>query len=815
MDPPFIAGQRLWKLVAPREFVQQCLRPEWLWTLPRDEDSAGRRSIEIPGAAHGSCFWQLINPGPGHGDGPQKTAGQQRREFLADRSIRRLCVTIDAGVGKTTALRQTALLRQTDGENGCLALMVDFAELPGKVGRMLDFLVGKLQNIPALRDQPDSRLLALIQRCIRQNRFSLIVDSLDQSASVKKPENACRALQEFLDRYPEVCCVVSGRPFAVRRYWDLLFQPDAPRPGNDAWQFVKVDVFTKQEAGQYVGPDRVAHLGRLGADVIAIPRSLEMIQRIPDEGLAGLRTKSDVYYLSLEGMLRKALHKQPLEVGLSEAASWKLFSLVAFEMLRGGYGAGHKAGIEAGENRHKFTTTIWQRHFSILQEPPLYIGNAKELDRELGKLLAVNEHLVDPVLAGRDSPAIVHFFWRNQSLMDMFAALWITRYAQQDGDYRWFQEQLGEQASHELCQLAVEMPLLRDGTGQAGLNEAYVRMMSAILDDDSLASKPTGTSLFRRIVALFMRPRQTKYPKRWTEWIYRGWPNLLQAAGYLMHTDWSESDLQQATAEASRDAQSAVENGRALDDPNRPGRAVLLRFLGEFQRNLAGTRGKAAQKTAEAMNRSLGSFDGRVRSSTKSGFRPIPGGTFRKHWEDDEPEVSIAPFEMAATTVTNAQWKLFDRDPRDIWTSAPKVPVSAVTWYDAWCFAVWAGCWLPAEEQWEYACRAGSTGEFCFGDDARRLGDYAWYDQNVSLGTRPVGEKLPNAWGLYDTHGNVSEWCNSWFEQGGSYRVYRGGSWRHRSEHCRASYRGREAPASWGRAERGFRLARTVSSPSR
>jgi formylglycine-generating enzyme required for sulfatase activity len=111
---------------------------------------------------------------------------------------------------------------------------------------------------------------------------------------------------------------------------------------------------------------------------------------------------------------------------------------------------------------------------------------------------------------------------------------------------------------------------------------------------------------------------------------------------------------------------------------------------------------------------------------------------------------------------------------------------------------------LPSEAEWEYACRAGTTTKFSFGDDAGDLGDFAWFTGNAKGNDPPVGVKKPNPWGLYDVHGYVWEWClDAWRD---SYenapadgspvvtdkakkRAIRGGAWTEPADHCRSAFR--------------------------
>lgn len=138
-------------------------------------------------------------------------------------------------------------------------------------------------------------------------------------------------------------------------------------------------------------------------------------------------------------------------------------------------------------------------------------------------------------------------------------------------------------------------------------------------------------------------------------------------------------------------------------------------------------------------------------------------------------------------------------------------PVVCVSWNDVKAYIKWLSeqtgenYRLLSEAEWEYACRAGSTGKYCFGDDVNQLGNYGWYAQNSGNQTHPVGEKKPNKFGLYDMHGNVWEWCedvwhdnykgasvdgSAWMNGGDSNsHLLRGGSWDGHDNYLRCAYR--------------------------
>ncbi len=191
------------------------------------------------------------------------------------------------------------------------------------------------------------------------------------------------------------------------------------------------------------------------------------------------------------------------------------------------------------------------------------------------------------------------------------------------------------------------------------------------------------------------------------------------------------------------------------------------------------------------------------------------------------------PYWIAETEVTNAQYERFDPEHERDWPEDDD-PATRVSWDDARAYCDWLAkrCGLPvrlpSEAEWENACRAGSEGEYGFGDDERRLTEYAWFDENSEDRAHAVKTRRPNAWGLFDLHGNVWEWCEdtyhqdykgapadarAWTEGGEVWepgaapdRVLRGGAWNGAAVYCRSADRDWDHPdVRWGSL--GFRPA--------
>ena len=207
----------------------------------------------------------------------------------------------------------------------------------------------------------------------------------------------------------------------------------------------------------------------------------------------------------------------------------------------------------------------------------------------------------------------------------------------------------------------------------------------------------------------------------------------------------------------------------------------------------------------------------------------LPKGRFMMGEGSGQREVVIDyEFEMGKYPVTFDEYDMFCEDTKrekshDEGWGRGRRPAINVSWHDAVAFCEWLSeksnqnYRLPTETEWEYACRAGTTTKWSFGDDEKELDKYAWYDNNSydlgeehkDYGINIVGEKLSNPWGLFDIHGNVFEWCEDWYDNKEDRKVLRGGSWSNIPRNARSSYRNRYSPSVRSSVV-GFRLLRTL-----
>ncbi len=239
-------------------------------------------------------------------------------------------------------------------------------------------------------------------------------------------------------------------------------------------------------------------------------------------------------------------------------------------------------------------------------------------------------------------------------------------------------------------------------------------------------------------------------------------------------------------------------------------------------------------------------------ATTTTEMVQLPGGRFMmgdKDEVDAKPhEVVVSSFFVDKRLVTQEQYrKIMGANPSR-W-KGDRNPVEQLRWSEAAefcnkrsqmeglqpCYDLKTrdcnfganGYRLPTEAEWEYACRAGTTTTYFFGDTPLKLGEYAWFDKNSGGRPQPVGQKRSNPWGLYDICGNVWEWCNDfykvdYYQEGpqqdprgpktGETKVVRGGAWRFSAESCRSGYRYNENPGSadacFGYDVYGFRCVR-------
>ncbi|MCH7725668.1 MAG: formylglycine-generating enzyme family protein, partial [Planctomycetes bacterium] len=461
------------------------------------------------------------------------------------------------------------------------------------------------------------------------------------------------------------------------------------------------------------------------------------------------------------------------------------------EVFAAHYRAGETAeGLEAlhimvveEEEMDEFIEGVWDH-----QGKPARGESLERLKDRLRRLGQLNDFLEHAVLDVHD---LSQLYWKNRSLQEFFAGLWLASYATKE-DVPWITR-------------AVYQPVYEEG----GTRAEDKRRWPLYWEWRFAAEMPDSGRRWRnwlRSMAPLYRPGDgtVNGPARSSEMLYRSWTGM--------------------EAYARREGQAGELAKRLITAYENEFRAAVL----------SGRRRKAATHIAEQFVANFQPIPPNVDSPAALRFR-MGSRKSEKDRYDDEGLYRTAldrPFHLCSLQVTNELYELFDpshHQRRDETSSDDRCPVIYVSWYDAWAFCCWLGeeFRLPTEKEWEFACRAGSRTAFHVGDSLSS--EQANFDGNYPYGDAPKGPYLEHAcevgsydaneWGLYDMHGNVREWCDSWFadsprqsdEPGyiGPSRVLRGGSWLNYAVHCRSAYRG-SGPPSNSNLIAGFRVARAV-----
>jgi formylglycine-generating enzyme required for sulfatase activity len=597
---------------------------------------------------------------------------------------------------------------------------------------------------------------------IREGRVFLILDALDQVTN-KTNKQSIASLEESLHSGPvqNGSLVLTSRAYAVTDHATLFHE-------TKGWRFGRIDAFDADQQKRYLAGLPNGSLDALAAheeigELLRIPVVLAMIRELAEGGrLSAFRTRGDLYLQVHEHLTVRAARKLGFQPDCDQIARWgEILAATACEMMvRGIYNYAVQGPFPVRD--------VHQGASRRCQEP---------ITRDEWRVLESVSGLTDRcILEGATSENLC---WKHRGMMEFYCGLHVARNSQPG----WVVTEADPHGQE--CVRCGDEKVRRLASDQ----EWYWAWRFAI-EMRPIVWQSQPSTLLASLSELFERPEGKARPN---ELIYRAWPLF----------------------DAPTLGQSALPDGQR----------VIERFQSEFGGLLTA---QEPNPIAVALQADFVRCPPQELGIDRQPFWVGSGDTDADAHDAERPRhpVVVSPFGLQATSVTREQYRLYDpqhesehsstsRGESDVfarWAPEDACPMIHLTWYDAWVFARWIGGRLPTEAEWEYACRAGTETRFSFGNNEEDLAEYAWYSANAADKTRPVRQKEPNAWGLYDMHGNVGEWCQDWFDERyyGQFagemavdpmgpvvsrsRVIRGGSWIDYGRFCRSACRFASAP---------------------
>ena len=758
--PPFIADQCLYVLSPSNEQLvplRECLR---LSNLPEfdaiDPGLSDRNRPTVP-----SKLWQPIKSATQRarflttlGISSDSFRERASSQHTISQTIERgpwqrklLCITSSAGIGKTMAVEQTKYLHSTLPDHWVIHYQFDklptdpkgfwgLAPMDGSSDSIYERLAKHLEQSNSPSDSPvwKSAVNLLIKSKIEAGQVTIIVDGLDEHDPSTGVSRA-RALRKLLALNPRVHCVVAGRPFSVTEtYWNALFATSEERRDDTSpWLFCCVGMFTQNQIRRSLGPNRAERIFSLAGEFKLTPRTIEVLRTLPDESFARITNLCDVYWESLPGTLNEDVQKENKTSSSANVGGMPTDTYIEYACALA------ITMFLEGKREAQYSDIADDLLIRLRTLPKWQAESADSLDqrRESIKMLnagAIEFHFFDQI----DSKVI----WRDNTLRDFFAALWMVRYSS-DEELKQLIDTIParprEPDNNEVWEFIASMPVK---ALMAGLkNERCMRWLL-------LAE------------AVFKQPKTNPRP---SQLMWYAWPRLAE----LTATNPEIS----IPAEATQRAQE-----------------IRKRFLAEFE---------ALRKTPES---ALIIDEDLIFEPIK----PLDNGSWNVgvgHPDEDDNQprwIELSgPYSVSKYPITRRLYKLFDHNHEvryqnefKKYCKEQRCPVIQVNWYDAQMFSIWSKSRLLTEWEWEYACRANRSVQ----DHPKKVPEHwrvdpiddealkkvAWFSLNSQNHTWPVDAKTDgthtNPFELVDMLGNVIEWTGSVYKTGAVSRVLRGGA---------------------------------------